>query len=139
MQNGFLALNLDGVPSVVAALKANNNAALGAQHIYNLALALVAPLGSDDDRIRHGVTCLQYRRATAGDVGCVYAPDATERPKGYLPYGPTATKAGRKAFDGTYPVCKRKSNGTAGPFDAQVVSFWVRARRRGPARPVGTA
>ena len=111
--------------SVVAALKANNNAALGAQHVYNLALALVAPLGSDDDRIRHGVTCLQYRRTTAGDVGCVSAPDATERPKGYLPYGPTATKAGRKAFDSTYPVCKFKSNGPSGHLACLNISFQV--------------
>ena len=64
-------LSNDILRSLRYTLKANNNAALGAQHIYNLALALVAPLGSDDDRIRHGVTCLQYRRATAGDVGCV--------------------------------------------------------------------
>jgi len=71
VEDGFLALYLDGVTSVVAALKADDNAALGAQHINNLALALVAPLGADDDRIRHGVTCLQCRRTTAGDVGCV--------------------------------------------------------------------
>ena len=82
MQNGFFALHLDGVTSVVAALKANNNAALGAQHINNLALALVAPLSADDDRIRHGVTCLQCRRARAGDIGCAYTLDATEPPKG---------------------------------------------------------
>lgn len=59
VQNGFLALDLDGVPGVVAALKADNDLAPGAEHVHNLALALVAPLRADDDRVRHCFTCLE--------------------------------------------------------------------------------
>ena len=61
MQNGFLALNLDGVTGVVAALKTDDGPALGAQHVNDFALAFVAPLCADDYRISHGITCLKRR------------------------------------------------------------------------------
>ena len=97
LDDGELGKALDKVAArVVAALKANNSAALGAQHINNFALALVAPLSADDDRIRHGVTCLQCRRATAGDVRRVRTPDATDRPKGVYPTAPLPLKRDAK-------------------------------------------
>ena len=61
VQNGFFALNLDGVPGIVAALKTDNGPALGAQHVNDFALAFVAPLCADDDRISHDITCLKRR------------------------------------------------------------------------------
>lgn len=46
-------LTLMVCPGIVAALKADNDPTLGAEHIHNLALALVSPLRADDDRVCH--------------------------------------------------------------------------------------
>lgn len=53
VKDGLLAPDLDGVSGIVAALKADNDPTLGAEHIHNLALALVSPLRADDDRVCH--------------------------------------------------------------------------------------
>ena len=47
MQNIFRAAMNDGVPGIVTALAADNDVGLGGKHIYDLALALVAPLHSN--------------------------------------------------------------------------------------------
>ena len=57
VQDGLLALDLDGVAGVVAALETHDQPALRAEHVHNLSLALVAPLGADNDRICHISTC----------------------------------------------------------------------------------
>ena len=45
------------VAGVVAALETHDQPALRAEHVHNLSLALVAPLGADNDRICHISTC----------------------------------------------------------------------------------
>jgi len=47
MQNIFRAAMNDGVPGIVTALAADNDVGLSGKHIYDLALALVAPLHSN--------------------------------------------------------------------------------------------
>ena len=50
-QNGFLAADDQGVPGVVAALKAHHRLRLIGQQIDDFALALVAPLQTDHDQV----------------------------------------------------------------------------------------
>ena len=47
----------DGVPGVVAALVADDEIRLLRQEVRDLALAFVAPLGTDDGRHRHVFGC----------------------------------------------------------------------------------
>ncbi len=49
MQNGLLATDDQGMTGVVAALKPHDGLRLPGQQIDNLSLALVTPLGADDD------------------------------------------------------------------------------------------
>ena len=55
VQDGLLTLNLEGVAGVVAALEAHDDLTCGTEHINDLALAFVAPLRPDDDRVRHNL------------------------------------------------------------------------------------
>ncbi len=48
-----LALDNEGVPSVVAALKPHHHVRPACQPIDNLTLAFVTPLGADDGDVRH--------------------------------------------------------------------------------------
>jgi hypothetical protein len=50
-----------GVPGIVAALEADHDVGLGGQPIDDLALALVAPLGPDNNYIRHELLVLAGR------------------------------------------------------------------------------
>ncbi len=125
VEDGFLPPHFDGVASVVAALEAHDGATLGAQHVHNFALALVAPLGADDDRIRHGSPCLKGRAKRAAD-------GKKPRPRPGWRDGP---KTGRKAFEDTYPGCVGKSNACAAQRFAQGVG--ARRRRCGGAFSAG--
>jgi len=51
VQHALLATHNKGVPSVVAALKANDGGAFLRQHIHDFAFALIAPLGPEDHDI----------------------------------------------------------------------------------------
>ena len=51
MQNGFLLADHERVSGVVPALKAHDGARAIRQHVDDGALALVAPLRSDDDYV----------------------------------------------------------------------------------------
>ena len=63
VQDVFLALDVDGVAGVVAALRADHHVRLLGQHVNDLAFAFVAPLGADQNRIRHIVrTRWAFRR-----------------------------------------------------------------------------
>jgi hypothetical protein len=53
MQNVFLAADDDGVSRIVPALVAGYHVKAVRQKINNLAFALVAPLGADDNQICH--------------------------------------------------------------------------------------
>ena len=59
MQEGFPTVHLDGVPGIVAPLKANDEVAFRTEHIDDLALSFVAPLGADDDYIGHALSILR--------------------------------------------------------------------------------
>ena len=54
LQGEALAVDHDGVPGVVAALVADDHRHLLGQEVGELALALVSPLGADDDGGGHG-------------------------------------------------------------------------------------
>ncbi len=48
MEHKLLRADLDGVPGIVAPLIAGDNISGGTQDVDNLALALIAPLCTDD-------------------------------------------------------------------------------------------
>ncbi len=49
----FWPLMMDRVAGVVAALRADDHVRLLGQHVNDLAFAFIAPLGADQNRIRH--------------------------------------------------------------------------------------
>ncbi len=53
VQDGLLAAHHQRVAGVVAALEADHHVGVLGEEIDDLSLALVAPLGSDDDHVRH--------------------------------------------------------------------------------------
>ena len=53
MQHISLVADLDGVPGVVAALKAHHHVDVAGQHVDKFAFALVTPLGADQNVHRH--------------------------------------------------------------------------------------
>ena len=57
----LLAVADDRVAGVVAALKAHDDVGLLREQVRELALALVAPLGADDDDSRHRRMIMEYR------------------------------------------------------------------------------
>src|SRR6266853_6750132 len=64
VQNGFLAADHQGMPGVVPALEAHHALGMVGEPVHHLALALVAPLGADDDHVLgHGAGA--YRSAPA--------------------------------------------------------------------------
>src|SRR5690606_4742842 len=63
VQHGLLAVDHQGVAGVVAALEAHDRADVLRQQVDDLALALIAPLGTQhDDRLTHGVASWWKRR-----------------------------------------------------------------------------
>src|SRR5258707_13549776 len=50
LQNKFLSIDNDGMPGIVPACIAHHHLEIFREHIDNLAFALIAPLGADDDR-----------------------------------------------------------------------------------------
>ena len=80
VEDSFLPAHLNSVPGIVAALKAHDGAALGAQHVHYFALALVAPLSADDDRIRHDSPCLKGRARAADSKNRVHVRVVARRP-----------------------------------------------------------
>ena len=69
-----LAVDHDGVPGVVAALVADDQVHLLGDEVGELALALVAPLGPDDDGRRHGASFVASLPAT--EIGARQSPHA---------------------------------------------------------------
>jgi hypothetical protein len=51
VKNALLSAHHEGVPGVVAALEAHYCCGIRSQHIHDLALAFVAPLGPEDHDI----------------------------------------------------------------------------------------
>jgi cytochrome c biogenesis protein CcmG/thiol:disulfide interchange protein DsbE len=56
VKNVLLALDVDGMPGIVAALSADHYIRLLGQHIDDFAFAFVAPLGAHQNRIGHNFT-----------------------------------------------------------------------------------
>ena len=59
VQNGLLAIDGNGVPGIVAALKTHNNITCGSEHVDDLALAFIPPLGANNNSICHCSTLLK--------------------------------------------------------------------------------
>ena len=53
VQNIFLSFNVDRVAGVITALRAHNDIGLLRQYINDFAFAFIAPLGANQNRIRH--------------------------------------------------------------------------------------
>ena len=68
VQNGLFAIDLNRMSCVVAALKADNNITAGTEHVNNLALAFVTPLGANDNRVCHNFTHLYSSQPAARTV-----------------------------------------------------------------------
>ena len=62
MQHVTLVADLDGVPGIVAALKAHHHVDVAGQHVDKFSLALVAPLGPDQNVHRHDPILLKNIR-----------------------------------------------------------------------------
>ena len=65
MQDGFLAIDDDGVAGVVAAGVADDDLRLLGEHVNDFAFAFVAPLGADENCICHKccIFCTRGRAA----------------------------------------------------------------------------
>ena len=96
-----LTVDDDGVTGVVAALVADHHGHLLGQQVGELALALVSPLGADDDGCRHWRLLSAAHGAAAGPVdGSGSAPtacpapenDQTGVPGGGTPVGPVGRR-----------------------------------------------
>ena len=61
VQNGLLAIDLDRMSCVVAALEADHNITVGTEHVDDLALAFITPLGANDNRVCHNLNTLIVR------------------------------------------------------------------------------
>jgi len=59
VQDGLLSLDHEGVPGIVAALKADNRVGVFGVEIDDLPLAFIAPLGSDHNDVGHGASPLK--------------------------------------------------------------------------------
>lgn len=66
VQNGFFAIDHQGVTGVVAALIANYRGSMFGQQINDLAFALITPLGAQDYDILTHNTCPHSRKLGAG-------------------------------------------------------------------------
>ena len=124
LQGEGLAADHEGVAGVVAALVADHHVHLGSDEVGELALPLVAPLGTDDDSRRHGalllgagVTWRLYWRRTADGAGL---------PQDYR--GTTAGPATRRCRPGPPSRCRRRRSGPP-------AGRWPADRRR----PAGSA
>ncbi len=66
VQDDLFAVHHQGVPGVVPALEADHQGSPAGQHVHDLAFALVAPLGADDDDVLHGSLAFLGHRARKG-------------------------------------------------------------------------
>ena len=60
VQDGALAVHLDGVSGVVAALETHDDVAVRSEHVNDFTLAFVTPLGADNNGIGHIFTFFRF-------------------------------------------------------------------------------
>ena len=76
MKYGFLAVDDERVTRIMAALKPHNGVGTLGEEIYNRALTLIAPLGTDDDNVS---AQLQLRTTNNKPIPTITIPRPTLR------------------------------------------------------------
>ncbi|MNT65589.1 hypothetical protein D3C72_2035830 [compost metagenome] len=69
MQNGFFAIDHQGMTGIVATLVAHDSCSLFGEQVDDLALALIAPLGAQDYDILTHNTCPLRRSSMPATAG----------------------------------------------------------------------
>ncbi len=78
MEDEFLSAMNDGVPGIVAALAADHDVGLAGENVDDLALAFIAPLRADEDRICHALQPIEDE-SPATLLGCRRPPRPNDR------------------------------------------------------------